>query len=87
MWRLMVPPLSQKWIIFTNLGQGLSQKVDFFLIFEPILPADFFLQNVGSFKQKSTFVLVSGLLAAVFSQFCSNIINESLLKLLKMGSG
>ena len=30
------------WLIFTNLGQGLSQKVVFFLIFESIL-------RIGSF--------------------------------------
>ena len=32
-WGLMVPPLSQKWLIFASLGQDLSQKVDIFLIF------------------------------------------------------
>ena len=26
-WRLTVPPCTKKWQIFTNLGQGLSQKV------------------------------------------------------------
>ena len=29
----MVPPLSQKWLFFTNLCQGLSSKVGFFLNF------------------------------------------------------
>ena len=39
---------------FTNLGQGLSQKVGFFLIFfEPILRAGFFEKNVSSFKQEN----------------------------------
>ena len=42
MWGLMVL-CPKNWIIFTNLGQGLSQKVCFFLIFE---------QNVGFFKQE-----------------------------------
>ena len=28
-----VPPLSKKWLFFTNLGQGLSSKVGFLLIF------------------------------------------------------
>ena len=37
-WGLMVLPL---WLTSTNLGQGLSQKVGFFLIFEPILRAGF----------------------------------------------
>ena len=27
----------KSWLIFINLGHGLSQKVGFFLIFEPIL--------------------------------------------------
>ena len=31
-WELMVPPLSQKVAIFTDLGQGSSSKVGFFLI-------------------------------------------------------
>ena len=38
--KLIVPLLSQKGDIFTNLGQGLSQQVGFFFIFEPILLAD-----------------------------------------------
>ena len=31
----------KKWLFFTNLGQGLSKKVGFFLIFEPNLRASF----------------------------------------------
>ena len=38
---LMVSPLSQTMAIFTNLGQGLSQKVAFFLLFGPTLRAGF----------------------------------------------
>ena len=62
----MVPP---KWLIFTNLGQGLSQKVGFFLIFEPILRAGFFDKMLALSNKKSTFVLVSGFLAVLFSHF------------------
>ena len=56
----MVPPLSQKWLIFTSLGQGLSEKVGFFLIFEPILRGGFFDKMPALSNKKSTFVLVSG---------------------------
>ena len=65
-WGLMAPPLSKKWLIFTNLGQGLSQKVVFFLIFELILRAGFFDKLLALSNKKSTFVLVSGILVAVF---------------------
>ena len=59
-WGLMVPPLSQKWLISTNLGQGLSQEVGFLLIFEPILRAGFFDKMLALSNKKSTFLLVSG---------------------------
>ena len=32
----------KKWLFFTNLGQGMSQKVGFLLLCEPILGAGFF---------------------------------------------
>ena len=32
----------KKWLIFINLGQGLSQRVGCFLIFKPNLQAGFF---------------------------------------------
>ena len=31
----------KKWLVFTNLGKGLSQKVGFFFILVPILRAGF----------------------------------------------
>ena len=39
----------KKWLIFTNLGTSLSQKVNpsFFLISEPILRAGFFKQEIN----------------------------------------
>ena len=60
-------------LVFTNLGQGLSQKVRCFLFSEPILRADYFDKMLGLSSKKSTFVFASGYLAVVFSQFCSNI--------------
>ena len=66
-WGLMVPPLSQKWLIFTNLAQCLSKKVGFFLIFEQIVGASIFDKMLAPSNKKSTFVLVSGFLAVVFS--------------------
>ena len=51
----------KKCLIFTNLSQGLSKNAAFFLIFEPILWAGFFMTKYWLFqKTKSTFVLVSG---------------------------
>ena len=68
-WGLMVLPLStfcpKKWLIFTNLRQGLSQKVGFFLILEPILRVGIFDELLALSNKKSTFVLVSG-----FSDCC-----------------
>ena len=60
--------------MFTNLGQGLSQKVGFFLGFEQILRVGFFDKLLALSNKKSNFVLVSGFLGYLFSQFCSNII-------------
>ena len=57
----IVPPLSQKWLFFTNFGQGLSSKVGFFLIFWPIVQAGFFDKMLALSNKKSTFVLISGL--------------------------
>ena len=59
-WGSMVPPLSQKWLFFTNFGQGLSSKVGFFLFFWPILRAGFFDKMLALSNKKSTFVLISG---------------------------
>ena len=70
------PPLSQKWLIFTNLGQGLSEKLCFFLIFYPILGAGF-LTKCYLFQTRNpplSFFLAS--VAVVFSQFCSDIIRK-----------
>ena len=57
-----------------TLGQDLSKKVSRFLIFETVLRAAFFDKILALPHMKSSFVLVSGFLAVVFSQFCSNII-------------
>ena len=50
----------KKWLFFTNLGQGLSSKVGFFLIFYPILGDGFFDKMLALSNKKTTFVLVSG---------------------------
>ena len=55
----------KKWLIFTNLGQGLSQKVGFLLIYEPILRAGFFDKMLALSNKKSTFVLVSGFFGCI----------------------
>ena len=68
------PTFVSKVAIFSNLGQGLSPKDCFFFIFGPNLEDGFFRENVGSFKQKSTFVLVYGFSTVVFSQFCPNFV-------------
>ena len=68
------PTFVSKVAIFSNLGQGLSQKDGFFFIFYPNLEDGFIRQNVGSCKQNTTFVLVYGFLTVVFSQFCQNIV-------------
>ena len=70
---LMVPPLSQTVAnFFPNFGQGLSRKVGFFLIFEPILRPGFFDKILALSIKKATFVLVS----IIFPQFYSNIIRK-----------
>ena len=69
--RINSPTFVPKGANFTNLGQGLSKKVGFFLIFEPVLRAGFFDKMLALSNKKLIFVLVSGFLAAVFSQFCS----------------
>ena len=50
----------KKWLIYSKWGQGLSQKVGFFLIFEPILWAGFFDKMLALSNKKFTFILVSG---------------------------
>ena len=50
----------KKWLISANLGQGLSKKVNFFLIFERILGGGFFDKMWALSNKQSTFVLVSG---------------------------
>ena len=50
----------KKWLL-SKLGQGLSQKVGLFLIFEPILWAGFFEKMLALLNKKFTFVLVSGI--------------------------
>ena len=60
----------KKWLIFTDLGQGLSQKVYFFLIFYAILRAVFwcvfFDKMLALSTKKSTVVLVSVFFVVVF---------------------
>ena len=73
-WGSMVPPLSQKVAIFTSFGQGLSSKVGFFLLFQPILQAGLFDKMLALSNKKSTFVHISGFFGCCISQFCSNII-------------
>ena len=46
--------------MFTNLGQRLTKKVDFFLIVESILLAGFFDKMLALSNKKSNFVPVSG---------------------------
>ena len=71
-WGLMVSPLSQKWLIVTNLDHGLSRNVGFFFISEPILRAGFFNKMLAL----SPLSLFLAFLTAVFSQFCSKIIRN-----------
>ena len=52
----------KKWLIFTNLGQGLTQEVGFVLILETILRACFSDKMLTLLNKKSTIVLVSGFL-------------------------
>ena len=59
-WGLMVHLCPKKWLIFTNLGQGFSQKVGSFLFFKPISRVCFFDNMLALSNRKSSFVLVSG---------------------------
>ena len=68
-WKLMVPPLSQKWLFFSNLGQGLAQKDGFFFIYDPNLEDGFLDKMLALSNKKSIFVLVYGVLNVARSQF------------------
>ena len=68
-WKLMVPPLSRKVAIFTNLGQGLSQIVGFFLFLYSTLRAGFSDKLLAVSNKKSSFVLVSGFWLLYFLNF------------------
>ena len=69
------PTFAEKVANFTNSGQGLSQKVGFFFIFEPVLLA--FLTKCWLFQTRNPpLSLFLAFLAVVFSQFCSNIIEK-----------
>ena len=71
----------KKWLIFTNLGQGLSQKVGFFLLFEPILQA-WFLTKCWLFQTRSPpLSLFLAVLAVVFHNFVQILLERSLFKL------
>ena len=75
LWGLMVL-CPKKWLIFTNLGQGLSQKLGFFIVFEPILRAGF-LTKCWLFQTRNPpLFLFLAFMAVVFTQFCSNIIQQ-----------
>ena len=54
--------------MFTNSSQGLSRKVRFFIMFEPILLARFFEKVLALSNKKFTFALISGFLTVMFSQ-------------------
>ena len=79
MWGLIVPRLSQKWLISNNLCRCLSQKVGFFLIFELILRAGFSDIMLALSNKKSTFVLVSDFLAVVFHNFVQILYERSVV--------
>ena len=72
----MVPPLSQEVAFFTDLGQRLSRKVGFFLIFEHIIRISFSdkMLTLSNKKSHGIHVLVSCFLETVLSQFCPSII-------------
>ena len=72
----MVQPLSQKGLIFTNLGRSLSQKVGFFTFFSQFYEL-IFLTKCWLFQARNPpFSLFLAFLAVVLSQFCSNIIRK-----------
>ena len=68
------PTFAQKWLFFSNLGKGLSQKVGFFFIFYSILEDSFLDKMLALSNNKSTFVLVYSFLTVVLSQVCPNIV-------------
>ena len=70
----MIPPLSQTWLFFSNLGQDLSKKLAFSSFFYPILEDSFLDKMLALSNKKSTFVLVYGFLTVVLSQFFPNIV-------------
>ena len=73
-WGFMVPPLSQKRLIFDNLGQGFSQKLAFSQFLSQFYELAF-LTKCWLFQTRNPpFSLFLAFLAVVFSQFCSNII-------------
>ena len=75
-WGLVVPPLSQNWLIFTDLGQGLSQKVGYFLVFKSTLRAGF-LAKCWLFQTRNPpLSLFLAFLTVVFPQSCPNIIRK-----------
>ena len=62
----------KKCLLFTDLGQGLSQKFAFSYFLSQFYELADKMLTLSN--KKSTFVLVSGFLVAVFPQFCSNIV-------------
>ena len=69
---------SSKWLNFTNLGQGLSQKVGFFLDFRPILRGRFFDRILALSNKKATFLLVFGFWLLYFHSFVQILFERSL---------
>ena len=65
----MIPPLSQKKLFFSNLGQGLSEKYGFFFIFDRNLEDGILDKMLALSNKKSIFVLVYGFLNVARSQF------------------
>ena len=52
--------------LFANLGQGLSQKVVIFLIFEQIVRPGFLEKMLALSNKKFTLVLVSGFILQLY---------------------
>ena len=68
----MVPPLSQKVANFyLPRSKVCIKKFVFSQFLNQFYELAFFYKMLALSNKKSTFALVSGLLAAVFSQFCS----------------
>ena len=63
---------------FTNLGQGLSQKVGFFLTFEPIFELAFPAKGWLVRTRNPPLSLLLAFLAIVFSQFTQILYENSL---------